>query len=168
MHTLAKQCLAATTAAALIAAAATTGVAVGKTHKPKVVPVPADVYAGWSAQNDPLWFSVSAGAKRIIGSGAAIDLTCTPSGNKYTAVDGLSDISVAANGHFNGQGAVPLTANPDGSQYASSDTITGTISANHKTITGTWTLKETFIAPPGTSTPIDSCTSGPVAFKIHN
>lgn len=168
MHTFAKQSLAATTAAVLIAAATTTGVAVGKTHKAKVAPVPADVYAGWSAQSDPLWFSVSAGAKRIIGSGAAVDLTCTPSGIKFTTIDGLRGMPIAANGHFSGQGAIPLTANPDGSQYSSSDAITGTISANHTTITGTWTLKETFVAPPGSNTPTDTCTSGPVAFKIHN
>jgi hypothetical protein len=160
--------LAATTAAALIAAAATTGIAVGKAHTPKAPPVPADVYAGWSAQNDPLWFSVSAGGKRITDSGAAIDLTCTPSGNKFTGVDGLRGIPVAANRHFTGQGAVPLTTNPDGSKYEGSDTITGVISPDHKTITGTWTLNETFIPPPGSTTTTDTCTSGPIAFKIHS
>jgi hypothetical protein len=160
--------LAATTAAALIAAAATTGIAVGKAQTSKALPVPADVYAGWSAQNDPMWFSVSAGGRRITDSSTAIDVTCTPSGAKFTTVDGLRGIPVAANRHFSAHGALPLTTSPDGSKFSESDAITGIISADHKTIRGTWTLNLVFIPPPGSTTPTDTCTSRPVAFKIHS
>lgn len=119
------------------------------------------VLAGFTSQQYPAFFKVSANAKTLTMSGIALNMTCT-SGAQFVLQDSFARIKISPSGRLHISVSIPQTAGANGNTYSGTDSLTGRLGTRHTELSGTWHLQVNYSFTNGMS---DQCDSGPVRFN---
>ena len=119
------------------------------------------VLAGFTSQQYPAFFKVSANARTLTASGIALDMTCT-SGSQFVLQDGFARVRISPSGKLHVSVSIPSTAGSNGDTYSGTDSVTAKLGARHTQLSGTWRLQVNYSFTNGMS---DQCDSGPVRFS---
>ncbi len=122
---------------------------------------PGTVLAGFTSQQYPAFFRISANGRVLLAGGIAIDSTCT-SGLNIVVPDLFLHVPINADGRLHRSVITPPTAGPNGTTDAGTDTLTARLGPAHSELTGTWRLRVQVTGPGGESI---QCDSGPVHFS---
>jgi hypothetical protein len=122
---------------------------------------PGVVLAGFTSQQYPVFFRISANNRVLLASGIAISAACTD-GSNYVVPDLALRVPIGADGRLHRLVITPPTAGPNGGTYSGSDMLTGMLGLAHSRLTGTWRLRVQVTEPGGESL---ECDSGPVRFS---
>ncbi|HYB26273.1 MAG TPA: hypothetical protein VEF89_06650 [Solirubrobacteraceae bacterium] len=121
---------------------------------------PATVLAGFTSQNYPAFFKLSADGRRMTVGGIALGMTCT-SGNQFVLQDAFLGVRINANGRIRGSYTQAPTSGQDGATVSATDSLTARVNRSRTQLSGVWHLDVHYAFSDGTS---DDCDSGPVRF----
>jgi hypothetical protein len=118
------------------------------------------VLAGFSSQQYPVFFKISAAGRALTVGAIALQMTCT-SGTQFVLQDAFGPVQIGPNGRLHAGASIPPTAGSSGTTYSGTDSLTARLGRRHTHVSGTWELKVNYSSVNGMS---DECDSGPVRF----
>jgi hypothetical protein len=118
------------------------------------------VLAGFTSQQYPAFFKISADAKTLRLSGIALAMSCT-SGAQFILQDSFARVPISPSGKLHIAVAIPSTSGSSGVTYSGSDSVTARLGSRHTELSGTWQLHVNYSYTNGMT---DQCDSGPVRF----
>ncbi len=121
---------------------------------------PGIVLAGFTSQQYPAFFKISANARTLTLSGIALSMNCS-SGAQFVLQDDFARVRIGPAGKLHATFSIPPTAGSSGETYSGTDSLTAHLSRKHSQLSGTWQLRVNYTFTSGMS---DECDSGPVRF----
>lgn len=118
------------------------------------------VLAGFTSQQYPTFFKISAAGQTLTLGAIALQLTCT-SGAQFVLEDAFGPVQIRPNGRLHAAVSIPPTAGASGVTFSGTDSLTAKLGRRDTHVSGTWDLKLNYSFTNGMS---DQCDSGPVRF----
>jgi hypothetical protein len=118
------------------------------------------VLAGFTSQQYPMFFKVSADGRILTVGAIALEMTCT-SGSQFVLEDGFGPVRISPNGKLHAATVIPPTAGSSGATLSGTDSLTARLGHRRARVSGTWHLMLNYSFTNGMS---DQCDSGPVRF----
>jgi hypothetical protein len=118
------------------------------------------VLAGFTSQQYPAFFKITAPGRWLTIGAIALEMTCT-SGAQFVLQDAVGPVQVGSNGRVHVGARIPPTAGSSGTTFSGTDSLTARLGRRHTRVSGTWELKVNYSYVNGMS---DQCDSGPVRF----
>jgi hypothetical protein len=116
---------------------------------------------GFTSQGWPGFFQLSPNGRMLLIGAIGVDMSCQPSGVKYSIEDGYSRVPISSGGRLHSSFTASPTLLADGTTVGMSGSMAGSVNRARTRLSGSWQLRATF-AQPGQ--PADHCSSGNVRF----
>ena len=119
------------------------------------------VLAGFTSQQYPVFFKVTANGRKLALAGIALNMTCT-SGTQFVLEDAFAGVPFRAGGKLQRAFVEPPTSGSNGDTIAAKDSLSARLGPQHTQLSGVWRLIVHYAFSNGMT---DDCDSGPVRFS---
>lgn len=120
---------------------------------------------GLSAQDLPIVLRLSGDGRTVRRAAGALDLRCTPSGDRFLESDSWRALPIRRDGRFSARVTEAPEMLGDGRTLTALSLIAGRVDPSRTSATGAWSLTYR-IADATTGAIVDTCRSGRVRFHV--